>query len=399
MLRTISITILSLLFSFTAENAIAETNTKTGSKTFINTIIDVSEGLTLAQINEQGRLNTLAVIEDNDRIIKAINLSKLTDITGGIVETYQKLGYKEIVGVIDSNKDVSLEQYPYEQLVSPAGSGLHHIALGFNYADHADEIEQEHQPFVFLKATQPTREQSIETDGSTLLDYEVEICARPLTSIEESNHGGADGDGLEIGFFLCGDFTDRASLMRNINLDNMRSGRGFSDAKSRKNYFPTGPYMVVPKDTKGFLNKVSFSLYRNGGLKQKSSTSEMIWSLDAIIREIFNNHKNRKPTYSSRINNWLIDNKVTTDMVISTGTPEGVIMKPPTVTFKATKGIMYLLTGSFLNTDLRSYVIDRYIQAKLDEGEFLQPGERVELKSSFLGEMRLDIVSGSSDNP
>lgn len=398
MLRTISI-ILSLLFVNAAANALTETNPETRAQAVTNTIITINEGLTLAQINEQDRLKTLAVIEDNGRIVKAIHLSKLTGVTGGIVETYQKLGYDAIADIIDHNKASPLEPYPYEQLVSPAGTGLHHIALGFNYADHADEIEQEHQPFVFLKATQPTREQSIETDGNTLLDYEVEICARSLNPIGESLPGGTDEDNMEFGFFLCGDFTDRASLMRNIDLDNMRSGRGFSDAKSQKNYFPTGPYMVVPKDSRVFLSKVAFSLYRNGVPKQKSSTSDMIWSLDAIMEEVFNHHEKQKPTYSNRINNWLIDDQVTTDMVILTGTPEGVIMKPPTTTFKAIKGITYLLTGSFLDMDLRSYVIDRYIQAKLDEGVFLQPGERVVLRSSFLGEIRLDIASSSPGNP
>ena len=351
-------------------------------------IIDISEGLTLAQIENGGQLNTLAVVADEQGAIKGINLSDITGVTGDIVFTYQRLGYKGIADTVLDNKASVVRRYPYSQLLSPAGTGRHHIALGLNYPEHADEVEADRQPFLFLKTAQATREQDITTNDDILLDYEVEVCARPLQAIEADDRP----ESLVFGFFICGDFTDRAALMRGIDLDNMQSGRGFSVAKSREGFFPTGPYLVVPKDKEKFLNTASFSLHRGDVLKQASSTANMIWSLNTIVDEVFGAQRSNRPTHSSKSKQWLIDDKITTDMVVLTGTPEGVIMRPPSFGFKFTSGIGYLFKGGIFDMSLRDYVVSSYIKDLFSREIFLQGGERVTAAGTFMGRMGVQVV-------
>ncbi|WP_179957706.1 fumarylacetoacetate hydrolase family protein [Exilibacterium tricleocarpae] len=353
-----------------------------------NAIIDLNEGLTLAQIENGGQLNTLAVVEDEGRAIKGINLSEVTDVAGDIVSTYQRLGYEKIADIVLANRASLTNRYPYSQLLSPAGTGRHHIALGLNYPEHADEVEADRRPFLFLKTTRATREQSITTGDTILLDYEIEVCARPLQDIDADDRPAS----LVFGFFICGDFTDRAALMRGIDLDNMQSGRGFSVAKSREGFFPTGPYLVIPKDREAFLTTTSFSLYRGNALKQASSTANMIWSLDTIVDEIFTAQRSKRPTHSSKSKQWLNDDKITTDMVVLTGTPDGVIMRPPSFGFKFASGIGYLFKGGIFDMSLRDYVVRSYIKDLFSQGIFLQGGERVVAAGDFMGRIDMQVV-------
>lgn len=350
-------------------------------------IIDLEEGLTLAQINNNGALNTLAVLEDNDRTVKAVNISELAGMTGDIVSIYQQLGYKRLVEMVLENALTQSNEYPYRKLLSPAGTSWQHIALGFNYAEHADEINEEHQPFLFLKTTQATREQDISTDGNILLDYEIELCARPLDPIDDPS----DLENTSFGFFICGDFTDRAQLMRGINLDNMQSGAGFNDAKSKKGYFPTGPYMVIPRDKESFLKSVKFSLYRNTVLKQDSSPTKMIWPISKIVQKAFEAKQTQRPTFSKKVDQWFIEDHITTDMVFLTGTPEGVIMRPPSLGYKIGKSFPYIFTGAFLKSSVREYVIESYIYKLLRDNSFLQPNENILMKGTYMGQVNLKI--------
>ena len=353
-----------------------------------NVIMPPAQGLTLAQITEADGPQTLAVIEDTGDAIRAINISRLGGVDGDIVQVYRTLGRRAIVELVTDHQPAQLRDYPYSRLSSPAGTASHHIALGFNYAAHAEEVEEEDQPFLFLKTIAPTREQRIVADDQTLLDYEAEICARPLMSLSYAS----DRSRVAFGFFLCGDFTDRAELLRGIDLDDMQSGRGFNAAKSREGYFPTGPYMVIPANNAGFLDDVSFSLYRQNELRQRSSTAKMIWPLDVIIERIFSAQVSRRPTHAQGMDNWLAGNVLSTDTVILTGTPEGVIMRPPSLGYRIASGLPYVFSGAMFTMSVRDYVIQRYTRDLLEQKTFLQPGERIVLEGSYLGRLTVAIA-------
>lgn len=352
-------------------------------------IIDIKDGLTLALINNEGRLNTLLVLEDNGESVKAVNLSNISGVTGDIPTVYQRLGSSNIISIVADNQTTSSADYSYSDLLSPAGVGKHHIGLGFNYAKHAGEVNAEERPFLFLKTIQATRQQGILTNSGTLLDYEIEICARPLESIAPSDKV----ENIPFGFFICGDFTDRADLMRNIDIDNMQSGAGFSKSKSRPGFFPTGPYMVVPSSQRTFIDHASFTLLRNSTVKQSSTLSEMTWSLDTIVKQIFIARDLDYPTFSNRSNKWLPSEKITSDMVILTGTPEGVVMRPPPLWTKIKYGFWFVLSGEMFDTSMRDYVIDNYIVDLLKERTFLQPNERVTMSGNFMGKLQIMVTN------
>ena len=349
--------------------------------------MDLKDGLTLAVVRNNGTFNTVAVVEDNERSILAVNISEMTGTVGDIPETYQALGYKKIAALISGINASHLSIFSYDELLSPAGTGGRHIGLGFNYPEHADEIEAQRQPFIFLKAVEPTREQNIITNADVLLDYEVEICARPLQPIVKSDNA----EKKPFGFFLCGDFTDRASLMRNIDLDNMQSGAGFSDAKSLPGYFPTGPFMVIPRDEAGFMQKVSFSLYRNSRLKQQSTPSRMIWDCRDAVKQVFAAQHSERPLHSSRSGQWLANGAVSTEMVFLTGTPEGVIMQPPSALFKFVKGVQFVFSGAIFKKNLEQYVIESYIQELTGDKTFLQPGEHITMLATYMGRLEVKV--------
>lgn len=350
-------------------------------------ILDISEGLTLAQVIEDGTVHVLAVTADNGENIQAVDISKYSGIYGAVPSVFQQLGYTKIQDIVATQKNHALATYSYDSLMSPAGTDMHHIALGLNYNEHAEEVDAEHMPFLFLKNTQPTRQQQISTGAQKLLDYEVEVCVRPLNEI----YPNTDIGNVDFGFFVCGDFSDRAVLLRNMNLKYMQSGEGFSMAKSGIGYLPTGPYLVVPKNRELFMERVEIKLYRNGELKQHGSPAEMVWPLETVIRKIFLAEQAGLPTFSGISAHWLPDGAITPEMVFLTGTPEGVIMQSPTIVYKIISGIQFIVTGAFLDMTVSEFTVKKYISGLLDDRIFLQPGERVTMQGSFMGSVEVII--------
>lgn len=349
-------------------------------------LLPQEQGLTIAHIKADEKIQLVAVIEDSGQNIQGINLTEVSGIEGNIAVLFASLGYNGLEKLIAAHQNQPLTTYAYSTLLSPAGEADHHIALGLNYTEHADEVESSIQPFLFLKTTQATREQAIQYDNRVLLDYEIEVCARRI----QGNDLNGQPVSSTYGFFLCGDFTDRAYLLRNIDLDDMRSGKGFSGAKSIAGYFPTGPYMVIPKQREQFLAQLNIKLYVNENLKQNAWANEMIWSLDTIEKELYAAQMNSKATFSQRTN-WLDNGTLSSDMTLLTGTPSGVIFRPPDIGFKVWQGIKYVMSGAFLKMPALDYILDAYAKSLLEEQVFLMAGDTVKMQGSYLGNIRIDI--------
>ncbi|GLQ31345.1 fumarylacetoacetate hydrolase family protein [Litoribrevibacter albus] len=372
-----------------------------------NTILPLEQGLTLAEIRHQGVTQTIAVLEDNGENIKGINLGSLFNralSTRSLspIELYNALGYDKIVQHLTTASKENIKDYPYQQLLSPAGTHSLHYAVGLNYAEHAAEVNQQDKPFTFLKAVKATREEAVSYAPNRLLDYEVEICARPLNSISQALNTTTQPlnsitqpkmKEASFGYFLCGDFTDRARLLNELDLNNLQSGKGFSNAKSSPTYFPTGPYMVIPKNNRQFLADLELSLWLNGQLRQQSNTRHMIWSTERIIEDIFLAQKTGRDTYSENEPDWLPNGQLEPSASILTGTPEGVIMKAPSLWYKIQHGLKYVITGAFLTSDvsIKKYVVNAYIEDLFKEGHFLQEGDQLTLKADWLGTINLTV--------
>ncbi|WP_448567721.1 fumarylacetoacetate hydrolase family protein [Thalassotalea ganghwensis] len=353
-----------------------------------NQIAPLETALSLSHVDIGNRDHTIAVLSDSNGFITGINLSSLTKQYLTPVAMYQKMGYEQITTLINNANEEHKVTLSYDSLISPAGQSRHHIALGFNYSEHADEVSAERKPFLFVKNVLPTRDQTVVHQQQRLLDYEIEICAKPLKTLKPSNL-----DKLELGYFLCGDFTDRATLLREMNLDNIRSGEGFRSAKSMPGYFPTGPYLVIPKQQRKFLEQIDFTLTRNQKVVQQANAGQMIWEPATAIEQLFLLADNRHSELRSN-ENWFPYGKFDENITLLTGTPAGVIMRPPSIGFKILMGTWYFLGFNFLDDDYQSprdFVVKQYIETLLDEKSFLQPGEKISMSADFLGSIDIQI--------
>jgi 2-keto-4-pentenoate hydratase/2-oxohepta-3-ene-1,7-dioic acid hydratase in catechol pathway len=124
-------------------------------------------------------------------------------------------------------------------------------------------------PFLFPKLTRATP-WNAPVPAYKRLDYEVELCAVTLGAY------AADAPAA-LGFILCNDYTDRWTLLAEIDLDTPMGQSGFPDAKGGAGKLPIGPFLVVPADDGNFYGRLEIGLAVNGRLRQRDSAGLMIW--------------------------------------------------------------------------------------------------------------------------
>lgn len=355
-------------------------------------IAPIEDALTLAQIEYKQRIHTILVIKEEGEQMEGIDLSEhYKSVPPNPLDLVAEVGAASIRTIYKERKDLRKTFDKRHFIVSPGLSSAH-VAAGTNYSAHGEEAGID-STFLFPKFAQPSRfDAAVLTSPAMLLDYEVELCAtfhHDISSLEEFNQAVK-------GFFLCGDFTDRALLLRNINVDDVASGRGFTDAKSGNNRFPVGLYVVVPRDWSDFVNSVNLTLKVNGELRQNASASKMLKKLDGLVQMSLKeaNDTNRwiyqgKPAF-------LMDGQVIRKgQSILTGTPEGVVVRAPSLSYKIMKGTQWFFTLSFLDESPVDYVLEQYIEESFEKRIFLQAGDVVEMQGTFLGNTRHLIVDRS----
>jgi len=171
----------------------------------------------------------------------------------------------------------TLEQrvsHSWESLGVPVPARAAHIAAGANYREHAREVGHDEDPFLFPKLSTPTAWNSVVPAG-TRLDYEVELCAVLLAD-------ASPGQEPQFGYLLCGDFTDRWTLVRNMDLGGAMGRTGFAQAKGGAGRLPVGPLLVIPAAAE-FAQGIELALYRNGALRQRDSAGSMIWDARELL--------------------------------------------------------------------------------------------------------------------
>ena len=352
-------------------------------------IIPLNRGVTLASIEREGRIHTVGVIRDTGQAVQGIDLSRQLGFVGDPTSFYQEFGYRTIAQALALASQDNLTHYSYGELLSPAGNSNLHYAVGLNYYAHAKEEQLDAKPFTFLKVVEPTRGGVIPFDEKRLLDYEAEICAKPLRTLSDTTQLLPN----DFAYFLCGDFSDRAKLLREMDIAQVQSGRGFSAAKSVKGYFPTGPYMVIPAEGVDLLADLEFKTLLNSEIRQFGNTNQLIWGVERIITNLLESESNGRETFSATYERWLPTGRIEESSTILTGTPEGVIMQPPGCWYKVRMGTWYIVSGAFLfpNRTAQQFVINKYLSKLFSEKEFLQSGDVVELKARWLGEIRVEI--------
>jgi 2-keto-4-pentenoate hydratase/2-oxohepta-3-ene-1,7-dioic acid hydratase in catechol pathway len=175
------------------------------------------------------------------------------------------------------------------------------ICVGLNYRKHAEETgaESPAYPILFSKFNNalaaPNEDIPMQSDWGKV-DYESELgvvmgkTARNVTEAQALDH--------VLGYCNMNDFSERELQLR--------SGQWLL-GKTLDKFLPIGPYLVTADEVPDPQN-LAIKGWFNGELRQDSNTADMIFTVAEVI------------AYASKV--------MTLDAgdIISTGTPEGVIM-------------------------------------------------------------------------
>lgn len=280
------------------------------------TLAPLESAVTLARTRSGAVLLVTAVDAEG---VAAIDIGEALqrDIAGSL-QAYAELG---LGGLRDLYATTASARFAWEELGTPVMETFPHIAAGTNYRSHAEEVGHEGDPFLFPKLSRPTAWDSPVVEGDRL-DYEVELCA---VLLEEHTPNSP----ASLGYVLCGDFTDRWLLVRDMDLDGDMGRTGFPLAKGGDSRLPVGPLLVIPDD-EAFYGEMSLSLYVNDRLRQSSGADQMIWPPREILTRA---QADCRVPYNMESKTVLLGDCDSTPAgtLLLTGTPEGVLFHPTTI--------------------------------------------------------------------
>lgn len=153
------------------------------------------------------------------------------------------------------------------------------VCVGRNYAEHAAELGNEvpSEPLLFLKAPSAvinSGDTIVIPRQSTQVEHEGELAVvigRRCRNLEE------DDDALRyvLGYSCLNDVTAR---------DLQKKDGQFARAKSFDTFCPVGPFLETQLD----LQNIAVTTSVNGEVRQQGSTSQMVFSVEFLIRYISN---------------------------------------------------------------------------------------------------------------
>lgn len=178
------------------------------------------------------------------------------------------------------------------------------ICIGLNYRRHAAEAKLEVPPVPvlfskFQNAVAAPGEPIPLPAAFSKYDYEAELAA--VIGRRTRNVSEADALGAVLGYCNANDVSERALQVKTSQ---------WLLGKTLDKFFPLGPYLVTA-DAAGDPQAWPVRCWLNGELRQDSNTSDMIFTVAQIIHFI-SQHMTLEP-----------------GDIISTGTPEGVILGRP----------------------------------------------------------------------
>jgi 2-keto-4-pentenoate hydratase/2-oxohepta-3-ene-1,7-dioic acid hydratase in catechol pathway len=221
-------------------------------------------------------------------ILRADRLSVRELIEGGLLDDLAgRIGGANVAPVADA------------ELLPPLPDPDKIICIGLNYRSHAAEagIDPPSEPTFFAKFRNALVGPGAPVElpaASEKVDYEAEIAfvvGRRCHEVEES-------EALEAiaGYMLLNDLSARDLQFATPQ---WMPGKVFDGSA------PCGPAMVTP-DEAGPPDEISFALDLNGERMQEASTSDLIFSIAALV---------------ARLSRWMT---LVPGDIVSTGTPAGV---------------------------------------------------------------------------
>ena len=349
-------------------------------------VADPREALTFARMKTDGGTAVLAVTSYGGGNVTGVPLVDAEGVAyADALTAYDELGYDAIAELAAQPGEVSV---PAAQLATALSGDFSSVAVGTNYKDHADETSVE-EVFLFAKRVTPTPSRGTLAVGSGLLDYEGELALVPLRDL----HAGEPSP-ASMGLILANDFTDRQLLLEQSDPNNIASGQGFTNAKSQPGFLPIGDLFVIPRDWQAFHRDLQFELYVDGQLRQRATPMDLIWDADTILEEIFAagdrtfDHDGTPVTVTDEVGT------IPRGTLILTGTPAGVIFRPPG-TRQITLGVLEY--GASFGTNADSVIdsaINVYVREAANSKAYLQANQQVVTRSDRLGQIVIDIVEG-----
>lgn len=204
--------------------------------------------------------------------------------------------------------EVISEYHMGEVKILPPVSPSKVICVGLNYRDHAAELGMDipDEPVIFLKP--PTAvighgDAIVYPAMSSEVDHEVELAA--VISERARRVDSGEADEFIAGYTVLNDVTAR---------DLQRRDGQWTRAKSFDTFCPIGPFI----ETDIRPSNLDISLELNGVLRQSSSTSNMIFTVQELV-EFISEIMTLEP-----------------GDIIATGTPPGVGEMKPGDTVRAT---------------------------------------------------------------
>ncbi|GAA4634597.1 fumarylacetoacetate hydrolase family protein [Actinoallomurus vinaceus] len=184
------------------------------------------------------------------------------------------------------------------------------VCVGLNYRDHAEETGAEipAEPILFMKASNTVvgpDDDVLIPPGSEKTDYEVEL-AVVLGGRARYLDSPAEARALIAGYAISNDVSEREYQLER--------GGTWDKGKSCETFNPLGPHLVTA-DEIADPQDLGLRLWVNGDLRQNGNTKNMIFAVDHLI--------------------WYLSRFMVLDPgdVINTGTPAGVALGSPGISF------------------------------------------------------------------
>lgn len=361
-----------------------------GERPIVPGLAAPADALTFAQTQDAaGRVVTLLVTAYDSDAIDAIDLTGLgarPDLD--IFDAAAAVGDTRLMAAFTDG--TPRYRYDVPALLAAGAAADRHIATGTNFARHATEAGSR-GVFNFPKFGGPTPPRTtLVVQPDTLMDFEVEIGIRFDRDIRST----ADFEAARKGVFVCGDFTDRAALARLVDPKNIESGRGFTDAKSGPDRFPTGPFLVIPRDWRAFIRNERIVTRVNGVVRQDARGGEMILDFEALVAKALRDGRRRAYVYRGTATPLLANGIIPRGTAVMSGTCGGVIFMPPMREDVVGGLIDHLALGRFLTgRPASASVANRFVRNERKAGRYLRVGDRVEHLSTSMGALMVDLVA------
>lgn len=348
-------------------------------------IAPLEKALTFARAQIDGALCVLAVRTYTNDSVEAIDLSKaLGREIGDPIELFNTEGYDALLKWIHDAPESAKVTVPAQSLGIPADLASAHIAAGTNFAEHAEESEVEDGPFLFAKLVAPTPAFGVVSAGEGLLDYEVELGFVTLRDTPLKDGPQA------MGLILCNDFTDRATLLRNADPDNVTSGKGFTTGKSAPGFLPVGNLFVVPRDVHAFAAGLHLTLAVNGKQRQDAPMTLAIWDIDELFRQSLARESVVWDYRGVEARLPISAGAVPARTIILAGTPAGTIFSG--IPARAMLGGVTSWVFGGWDKPVASRVVESYIARAANGKMFLQPGDHVSIKVETMGVIETSVT-------